>query len=255
MRTRLQWLGRQSYLDDLASLDPELYSGLLKLKTYPGNVEEDLSLNFTITEEGKPSPRKGAHGRTDRLTQSLPSVHPDFGVSRSIDLIPRGSEIPVTNDNRMQYIVLVSNYRLNVQIAQQCRAFYSGLFEMINPRWLRMFNQSELAVLVGGSPPLPLRLFFVHQLTGPGRTGGTEEAIDIDDLRRNTVYSGWAAEDNTPTVQYFWEAVASFSKEERAKLVKFVTACERPPLLGFAQLNPLFAIRNAGQDESRLPTR
>lgn len=73
----------------------------------------------------------------------------DFGVSRSIDLIPGGSEIPVTNDNRMQYIVLVSNYRLNVQIAPQCRAFYQGLFEIVNPRWLHMFNQSELAILVG----------------------------------------------------------------------------------------------------------
>ncbi|KAG0666865.1 hypothetical protein C6P46_003575 [Rhodotorula mucilaginosa] len=197
----------KSYLDDLASLDPELYNGLLKLKTYPGNVEEDLSLNFTITEE-------------------------DFGVSRSVDLTPHGSEIAVTNDNRMQYIVLVSNYRLNVQIAPQCRAFYSGLFEIINPRWLRMFNQSELAILVGG----------------------TEEAIDVEDLRRNTVYSGWSAEENTPTIRYFWDAVSSFSKEERAKLVRFVTACERPPLLGFSQLNPLFAIRNAGTDESRLPT-
>ncbi|GJN94482.1 hypothetical protein Rhopal_007562-T1 [Rhodotorula paludigena] len=202
-----KWLGRQSYLDDLASLDPELYQGLLKLKNYPGNVEEDLSLNFTISDE-------------------------DFGVSRTIDLIPRGSEIPVTNENRMQYIVLVSNYRLNVQIAPQCRAFFAGLSEIINERWLRLFSQSELAVLVGG----------------------TEEAIDIDDLRRNTVYSGWDAEENTPTIQHFWDVVRSFDKAERAKLVRFVTACERPPLLGFAQLNPLFAIRKAGDDESRLPT-
>lgn len=86
-------------------------------------------------------------------------------------------------------------------------------------------------------------------------TGGTEEAIDIDDLRRNTVYSGWDAEENTPTIQHFWDVVRSFDKAERAKLVRFVTACERPPLLGFAQLNPLFAIRKAGDDESRLPTR
>ncbi|BGP35529.1 ubiquitin-protein ligase (E3) [Rhodotorula toruloides] len=202
-----KWLGRQSYLDDLASLDPELYNGLLKLKNYPGNVEDDLALNFTITEE-------------------------DFGVSRSIDLIPGGSEIPVTNDNRMQYIVLVSNHRLNVQIAPQCRAFYQGLFEIINPRWLHMFNQSELAILVGG----------------------TEEAIDIDDLKANTVYSGFAEEENTPTIRAFWDVVESFDKDQRAKLVKFVTACERPPLLGFGQLNPKFAIRNAGGDQTRLPT-
>lgn len=48
---RLQWLGRQSFLDDLASLDPDLYQGLIFLKHYPGNPEE-LSLNFTIVDEG-----------------------------------------------------------------------------------------------------------------------------------------------------------------------------------------------------------
>jgi ubiquitin-protein ligase E3 C len=33
----------------------------------------------------------------------------DFGVSRTLDLIPGGSEIPVTNENRMQYIYLMAN--------------------------------------------------------------------------------------------------------------------------------------------------
>ena len=48
----LQWLGKQSFLDDLASLDPDLYQGLIFLKHYPGNPEE-LSLNFTIADEGE----------------------------------------------------------------------------------------------------------------------------------------------------------------------------------------------------------
>lgn len=79
--------------------------------------------------------------------------------------------------------------------------------------------------------------------------------IDIDDLKANTVYSGFAEEENTPTIRAFWDVVESFDKDQRAKLVKFVTACERPPLLGFGQLNPKFAIRNAGGDQTRLPTR
>ncbi|GAA5854091.1 hypothetical protein JCM5353_002749 [Sporobolomyces roseus] len=202
-----KWLGKQSYLDDLASLDPELYAGLLKLKTYPGNVEEDLSLNFTVTDE-------------------------DFGVSRTIDLIPNGSDIPVTNENRMQYIVLMSNYRLNVQIAQQSKAFERGMFEIIPERFLRLFNAPEMAVLVGG----------------------VDAPIDVSDLRRNTIYGGWDGDENNPTIRDFWNVFESFDKEDRAKLVKFVTSCARPPLLGFGELNPLFAIRNAGQDESRLPT-
>ena len=46
-----KWLGKQSYLDDLSSLDPELYNGLIFLKHYDKNFE-DLALNFTISEEG-----------------------------------------------------------------------------------------------------------------------------------------------------------------------------------------------------------
>jgi ubiquitin-protein ligase E3 C len=47
-----QWLGKQSFLDDLASLDPELYRGLIYLKNYTGNPE-DLSLDFSVTEDGE----------------------------------------------------------------------------------------------------------------------------------------------------------------------------------------------------------
>lgn len=72
-------------------------------------------------------------------------------MSRTIDLIPNGSEVPVTNENRMQYIVLMSNYRLNVQIAQQSKAFERGMFEIIPERFLRLFNAPEMAILVGTS--------------------------------------------------------------------------------------------------------
>ena len=47
-----QWLGKQSYLDDLASLDQELYRGLIYLKHYQGNPE-DLALNFSLNEDGQ----------------------------------------------------------------------------------------------------------------------------------------------------------------------------------------------------------
>lgn len=38
-------------MDDLASLDPELYQGLIFLKHYSGNFD-DLSLNFALASEG-----------------------------------------------------------------------------------------------------------------------------------------------------------------------------------------------------------
>ncbi|KAI9436155.1 hypothetical protein BJY52DRAFT_1386801 [Lactarius psammicola] len=121
---RILWLGKQSFLDDLASLDPYLYQGLIFLKHYPGNPE-DLSLNFTIADE-------------------------EFGVARTIDLGPNGSNIPATRDNKLEYILRVSHYRLTKQIKQQSDAFFEGLSDMIDPKWLRMFSQQELQVLLGG---------------------------------------------------------------------------------------------------------
>jgi ubiquitin-protein ligase E3 C len=100
-------------LDDLPSLDQELYNGLLFVLNYPGDVENDLSLTFTITEQL-------------------------FGVTKNIDLIPNGSSIQVTNQNKIRYVYLVANYKLNVKISRQCSAFFLGLKDLINPIWLKM---------------------------------------------------------------------------------------------------------------------
>lgn len=200
-------LGKQSYLDDLGSidsLDKELYKGLISLKNYQGNVE-DLSLNFTVTDE-------------------------EFGVSMTRELIPGGANIPVTNLNRMEYIYRISHYRLSTQIQHQCNAFFTGLADIINPRWLRNFNREELSVLISG----------------------TDEPVDIEDLRKHTVLGGYHEQDLT--VQHFWKVLEDFDQPMRKVFLKFVTSSPNPPLLGFSQLNPLFAIRKAGDDTSRLPT-
>ena len=113
-----KWLDKQSWLDDLASLDPELYQGLMQLKHYTGDPEE-LSLNFTVAQE-------------------------EFGVTKSIDLIPNGSNIPVTRENRLQYMYLVAHYKLTKQIKKQSTAFFEGLSEIIDPKWLRYALSSLL---------------------------------------------------------------------------------------------------------------
>jgi len=56
------------------------------------------------------------------------------------------------------------------------------------------------------------------------------------------------------TITAFWTVVESFDQDQRRALLRFVTSCSRPPLLGFKELVPNFAIRDAGQDEQRLPT-
>jgi ubiquitin-protein ligase E3 C len=61
----------------------------------------------------------------------------DFGVTKTVDLVPHGSNIAVTKENRLQYIYLVSHYRLSKQIKQQSDAFFEGLSEIIDHKWLK----------------------------------------------------------------------------------------------------------------------
>jgi ubiquitin-protein ligase E3 C len=207
--------GYRANINDLRDLDESLYQGLLKLKNYPGNVE-DFSLDFTITD-----------------TVSLPGA-PTQTITR--ELMPGGADIPVTNENRPLYVAYVARHRLTNQPKHQTQAFLKGLGEIINPKWLSMFNQSELQTLIGGDA----------------------SEIDVEDLRRNTQYGGvyQIGDDGLehPTVQLFWRVLKELDDTDRRKVLKYVTSTPRAPLLGFSQLNPRFSIRDAGSDEERLPS-
>ena len=69
-----------------------------------------------------------------------------------IDLKPNGRDIAVTDENRIEYIHLVANYKLNKQINEQVAKFRQGLGDVINLEWLRMFDANELRILISGAP-------------------------------------------------------------------------------------------------------
>ncbi|XP_077897059.1 ubiquitin-protein ligase E3C isoform X1 [Ictidomys tridecemlineatus] len=189
----------------LASLDPEVYRNLLFLKSYEEDVEE-LGLNFTV-------------------------VNNDLGEAQVVELKLGGKDIPVTSANRIAYIHLVADYRLNKQIRPHCLAFRQGLANVVSLEWLRMFDQQEIQVLISGA----------------------QVPISLEDLKSFTNYSGGYSADH-PVIKIFWRVVEGFTDEEKRKLLKFVTSCSRPPLLGFKELYPAFCIHNGGSDLERLPT-
>ncbi|KAK9429659.1 hypothetical protein V1505DRAFT_329875 [Lipomyces doorenjongii] len=115
--------GFRNTFDDLWSLDPELYRGLIKLKKYQGDVESDFGLNFTITN---------SHNLT-------------------VDLIRDGAHVAVTAANRLQYIHEVANYKLNKELYRQTQAFLFGMNDLLSPTWLVMFSPNEMQTLVGGA--------------------------------------------------------------------------------------------------------
>ena len=65
---------------------------------------------------------------------------------------------------------------------------------------------------------------------------GADVAINVTDLRAHTHYSG-GYDDNHDCIKVFWKVVGTMSDEQRRLLLKFVTSCSRPPLLGFKVSN------------------
>lgn len=164
---------------------------------------------------------------------SLPN-EPTKIITRN--LIDSGASTAVTNENKLLYINYVARHRLDAQPGRVTKAFLTGLGTIIEPAWLSMFNQSELQRLVGGD----------------------SSEIDVEDLRRNTAYSGVyeIGDDGRehPTIEMFWAVMHDLEDAQRRDVLKYVTSTPRAPLLGFSQLRPAFSIRDSGNDASRLPS-
>ncbi|KAH0927084.1 hypothetical protein HID58_019340 [Brassica napus] len=116
---------KYNYLNDLPSLDPELYKHLIFLKRYKGNIAE-LELYFVI-------------------------LNNEYGERTEEELLPGGKDMRVTNENVITFIHLVSNHRLNFQIRQQSSHFLRGFQQLIPKECIDMFNEHELQVLISGS--------------------------------------------------------------------------------------------------------
>jgi len=54
-------------------------------------------------------------------------VTTEVGQTKVEELKQGGKEIPVSNANKIEYIHLVADYKLNRQIRAQCNAFRQGV--------------------------------------------------------------------------------------------------------------------------------
>nr|XP_026489897.1 ubiquitin-protein ligase E3B [Vanessa tameamea] len=192
-----------SWIDELPSLDRDLYRSLTYIKHFQGDISS-LELTFSVDEE--------------RLGEIV--TH---------ELVPGGKAIPVTNENKINYIHLMAHFRMHTQIKDQTNAFIKGFRTIINPEWLSLFSTPELQRLISGD----------------------NVPLDLRDLRRHTQYYG-GFHDSHRVVCWLWDVLQrDFSEHERAMFLKFVTSCSKPPVLGFAHLKPPFSIRcvEVGDDE------
>ncbi|XP_011498298.1 PREDICTED: E3 ubiquitin-protein ligase SMURF2 [Ceratosolen solmsi marchali] len=177
-------LNKAITLSDIEGVDPELHRSLTWM--LENSIDEVLDATFSVE-------------------------HSSFGVLKNHELKPGGKEIPVTEENKKEYVRLYVNYRFMRGIEQQFLALQKGFHELIPSQLLRPFDERELELVIGGL--------------------GT---IDINDWKQNTRLKNCTPE--TSVVKWFWQIVESYGEEMRARLLQFVTGSSRVPLQGFKAL-------------------
>lgn len=150
------------------------------------------------------------------------------------ELKPGGRNIRVAEETKHEYVDLVAEHILTNAIRPQINSFLDGFNELIPRELISIFNDKELELLISGLPE-----------------------IDLDDLKGNTEYTGYTV--GSSVVQWFWEVVKAFNKEDRARLLQFVTGTSKVPLEGFKALQGIsgpqrFQIHKAYGAPERLPS-
>lgn len=181
-----QMLGKALTMRDLESVDPEFYNSLLWVKD--NSIEEcDLEMYFAADYEV-------------------------LGEIKNHELKPGGADIRVTDENKEEYIKLMTEWRFTRGQEDQTKAFLDGFSDVMPLEWLRYFDERELELLLCGM-----------------------QKIDIDDWQRHTSYRHYNR--NSKQVIWFWQFVRDgLDNERRAKLLQFVTGTCRVPVGGFAEL-------------------
>ncbi|KAJ8330447.1 hypothetical protein BDV3_003077 [Batrachochytrium dendrobatidis] len=196
-------LHKKISLKDMESVDADLYRSLNW--TLENSIEGVLDLTFTAEDER-------------------------FGEIVTVDLKTDGKDIVVTDENKAEYIQLITEWRIGKRVEEQTKAFSDGFHELIPRDLVNVFDERELELLIGGIAD-----------------------IDVDDWKKHTDYRGYTEDDEV--IQWFWKSVQSWDSEKKARLLQFVTGTSRIPVNGFKDLQGSdgprrFTIEKTGEIES-----
>ena len=126
---------------------------------------------------------------TDVIYSTFSVEDERFGEKVTVDLKPGGRDIEVTNENKKEYVELITEWRIQKRVEEQFNAFVTGFHELIPEELVNVFDERELELLIGGIAE-----------------------IDVDDWKKHTDYRGYT--ENDAVIQNFW-------KVSVGKMVKF----------------------------------
>lgn len=193
-------LHKKVVLQDMEGVDAEFYRSLKWM--LENDIDGVLDLTFSAEEER-------------------------FGEMREVDLKPNGAKIEVTNDNKKEYVELITEWKIYKCVEEQFKSFMDGFNELIPEDLVNVFDERELELLIGGIAE-----------------------IDVEDWKKHTDYRGYQESDEV--IQWFWKCIGEWDNEQRARLLQFTTGTSRIPVNGFKDLQGSdgprrFTIEKAGE--------
>ncbi|PVU94203.1 hypothetical protein BB561_002754 [Smittium simulii] len=190
-------------LNDLADFNPNLASGFKTLLSYN---KPDIDSVFCLTFEAS---------------------YDYLGKPRTVPLLPNGENIPVTQENKYEYVQRYSYFWLQSGIIKQFEPFRRGFYYVCGKSALEIFFANELQVLISGS----------------------NKPLSCSELKSLSVYQGISSKD--PIIEMFWNVLEQFSNSLLKKFLVFVTGCDRLPSSAHPPLK--IKILLIGEDQNRLP--
>jgi len=177
-------LGKAMTLADLEAIDADLHRSLNWM--LENDITDVLDETFSMTEER-------------------------FGEHVTIELKAGGENVPVTEENKKEYVEAVVQYRISRRVKGQFDAFMEGLLELVPSELIGVFDERELELLIGGM-----------------------SEIDMDDWTKFTDYRGYEKTDQV--IEWFWQCIRSWPAERKSRLLQFTTGTSRVPVNGFKDL-------------------
>uniref|UniRef100_A0AAY4DEP2 E3 ubiquitin-protein ligase n=1 Tax=Denticeps clupeoides TaxID=299321 RepID=A0AAY4DEP2_9TELE len=178
-------LNKKPTLKDLESIDPEFYNSIMWVKE---NSLEECGVELYFAQ--------------DMEILGKVTTHP---------LKDDGENELVTQENKEEYISLLTDWRFTRGVEEQNKAFLDGFNEVVPLEWLRYFDEKELELMLCGM-----------------------QEIDLSDWQKNTIYRHYTK--NSKQIHWFWQVVKEMDNEKRIRLLQFVTGTCRLPVGGFAEL-------------------
>ena len=149
--------------------------------------------------------------------RTFADLQENFGEMKIIDLIENGRNIEVTENNKFDYVQKLCKVRLYENIEPQIEALLKGFYSIIPKDLITIFNFREIENIISGYPK-----------------------INVDDWKKNTIYEGYT--EDSPVIKYFWEIIESYTNEQRAEVLQFVTGTSKLPINGFNGMENRFQI-------------